>query len=92
MNSKDGLSAITGARAHFISSLKRNQVTELTKINLQDFSETYTTENEKQSLSFGFPTVVISVSYTVNRMRLTTHTCDGSEGSMGSGVFLDSDG
>ena len=61
MNSEDGLGAITGAKAHFVSSLKRNQVSELMKMKLSDFSEAYTTENGEQALTYRSPIVVVGV-------------------------------
>ena len=65
MNSEDGFGAITGAKAHFVSSLKRNQVSELLKTKLSDFSETYTTENGEQVLTFRSPMVVMGVDGVV---------------------------
>ena len=62
MNSEEGLTAITGASAHFVSSLKRNQVTELLKVKLSDFSETYTTENGEKVLTYRSPMTVMGVN------------------------------
>ncbi len=65
MNSEEGLTAITGASAHFVSSLKRNQVTELLKVKLSDFSETYTTENGEKVLTCRSPMTVMGVDGVV---------------------------
>ena len=65
MNSENGLGAIIVAKAHFVSSLKRNQVSELMKIKLSDFSEAYTTENGEQVLTYRSPMVVMGVDGVV---------------------------
>ncbi len=65
MNSEEGLSAITGAKAHFVSSLKRNQVTELLKVQISCFSETYTTEKGEQVLTYRSPMTVMGVNGVV---------------------------
>ena len=65
VNSEDSLGAITGAKAHFVSSLKRNQVTELLKTKLSDFGVAYTTENGEQMLTFRSPMIVMGVDGVV---------------------------
>ena len=65
VNSEDGLGAITGARAHFISSLKRNQVTELLKTKLSDFRVACTTENGEKVFTLRSPMIVIGVAGVV---------------------------
>ncbi len=62
MNSEEGLTAITGASAHFVSSLKRNQVTELLKVKLSDFAETYTTDSGEKVLTYRSPMIVMGVN------------------------------
>lgn len=65
MNSDRGLTAITGSGAHFISSLKSNQIGDILMIEHTDNRETYVTEKGEHVYTYRIPMTVMGVKGVV---------------------------
>ncbi|EQD77682.1 transposase IS4 family protein, partial [mine drainage metagenome] len=65
MNSKEGWTALTASKVHFVGSLKRNQVGDLMRIPLSKFAKAYETESEEAILTHRASRTVMGVKGVV---------------------------